>query len=146
MVGQQIILQHPISLKWGPEVFTVHSKTPHRDSYTVQATDGTLMRRHRKFIRPFITPDDVICQKFNQKHRPAYARVPLPEPAPEVNTMSMPGSQTSLTDIEIGGSQKRPGTTRPNTRLEAKRLRGLNRDHPSSSSSSSSYRPLDNRH
>ena len=123
-VGQKIIIQHPISLKWSTEVFTVHSSVPHRDSYTIQASDGSLMRRHRRFIRPHIYPDEVIRRRFNQKRRLDYAQVPLAEPAQNVNRQSLPGSRSSLTDIECGGSNLRPNT-RPYTRLEAKRLRGL---------------------
>ena len=59
-IGETVILQNPLSLKWGLDKFTVHEKVSHRDSFVLKSETGALLRRHQKFVRKWIKPADVI--------------------------------------------------------------------------------------
>ena len=120
-IGETVILQNPLSSKWGLDKFTVHEKVPHRDSYILKSETGALLRRHQKFIRKWIKPVDIIRNKWNMKRSPSYAQgsdIMVP-----VNSNRLL-QQTNSDQLETGGSDKTQPLrvpVRPLTRLSAKR-------------------------
>ena len=62
-IGETVILQNPLSLKWGLDKYIVHEKVCHHDSYVLKSENGALLHRHKKFVRKWLQPLDVVRKK-----------------------------------------------------------------------------------